>query len=376
MQTSQFFVHVGLAMLSALGGLFHIVYCCMFFTSGIGIVNAILLVVVAVSGLYKWRPGPKFVFYSHLALLASGTIVLVANAVGIHCARKTCSARSWSRPMQERCLQKFAETPALLQGMSRIHTAIHTLLILESSLQIIVCVVILFQTLFRFFDAVRTQLNAFYVQALLGGLAAVCGLIHTVYCSHLFFLGVGIWASVGIGLVGVVRNLCKTVNARRNSLASTKTIKSNVVDGMPRSLITIDRCLGWLAIVLSICLIIVGIFGTYCWNAVSLAPWTIGDTSIPPQLRNESQSYGEISHSFCSNPGVSSRVYETCYETLEMTGLWHRSVDRDMASIGKLQQGLTLMLLLSGVASLLLSSLIELTQWRSAAEDHIGPVSV
>jgi len=53
MEISYLFVHLGLAVLSGFGGAFHIFYCCLFYAMGSGVVNAALLVVVAVWGLYR-----------------------------------------------------------------------------------------------------------------------------------------------------------------------------------------------------------------------------------------------------------------------------------------------------------------------------------
>jgi hypothetical protein len=48
MIVTKYFVHIGLAVLSLLAGVFQIVYCCIFFTSGMGVWNGALLLGIGV----------------------------------------------------------------------------------------------------------------------------------------------------------------------------------------------------------------------------------------------------------------------------------------------------------------------------------------
>lgn len=99
MEQTRYLWHLGLAMLSLLAGIFHIVYCCLFYTSGQGVANAVLLAFIGLTGLIKGRPSARFIVYTHIALLIAGINLLTLNAVSWHCTQDPtthCQIEQWS----------------------------------------------------------------------------------------------------------------------------------------------------------------------------------------------------------------------------------------------------------------------------------------
>jgi hypothetical protein len=88
----------------------------------------------------------------------------------------------------------------------RIHTAILSSLVVTGAIQIFLSVAMIVRSLWAFLDTVRHQINAHYAQSALALVAFVFGSLHTLYCSQLYFVGVGVWAPAGIFVTSVLRN--------------------------------------------------------------------------------------------------------------------------------------------------------------------------
>lgn len=214
----MFVLYLFAGLIALCAELINLMFCGFFFFTVIGFVNVLLLFSLSLYGLSVNRTNDKILGWLSAFILSFGYIITTLSAISLACTVDPTAdiclvSITRSRLITENCMTAFASVQNFFfpnRNVGSLHSIVHCILLAVGFLEILLSLVILVWIR----QSVCYKLRCYHIQILTGLLLIGPAVMHVLYCSVYFYLGLGCWLvvfAVATGLVGYCKSRTQPV---------------------------------------------------------------------------------------------------------------------------------------------------------------------